>query len=145
MASLRVHVLQQTAETPAGSVLDWLKARGHAATLVRVFAGDALPTVNDTDWLVICGGSMNVDDTTEFPFLLEEKKLLKEAIAAHKTCLGLCLGGQLLSRALGGTVSKNSEWEQAAVVACNVSVMKNQRGKTLKEGAGTEMLSIGYS
>lgn len=109
--ALRVHVLQQTESTPPGSVLDWLKVRGHAATLVRVYAGDALPTVDETDWLIVCGGSMNVDDTDKFPYLAEEKKLISQAIAAKKTCLGLCLGGQLLAQALGASVRKNTEWE----------------------------------
>lgn len=111
MASLRVHVLQQSESTPAGSVLDWLKSRGHAATLVRVFAGDALPLVDETDWLILCGGNMNVDDVETYPFLAEEKKLLKEAIAKKKTLLGLCLGGQLLAQSLGAAVKKNAEWE----------------------------------
>jgi len=111
MASLRVHVLQQTETTTPGSTLDWLKSRGHAATLVRLFAGDSLPSADETDWLIICGGGMNVDDVGRFPYLEAEKKLIAEAIAAKKTCLGLCLGGQLLAQSLGATVTRNTEWE----------------------------------
>jgi GMP synthase-like glutamine amidotransferase len=111
MASLRVHVLQQSESSPPGSVLDWLKSRGHAATLVRVFAGDSLPSVDETDWLIICGGSMNLDETEKYPFLIEEKKLLLDAIAKKKTLLGLCLGGQLLAQSLGAAVKQNTEWE----------------------------------
>ena len=111
MSSLRVHVLQHAESTPPGSVLDWLKAKGHAATLVRLYNGDSLPTVDETDWLILLGGEMNVDDTTEFPFLADEKKLIKQALDKKKTCLGLCLGGQLLAQSLGAQVRKNSEWE----------------------------------
>jgi GMP synthase-like glutamine amidotransferase len=111
MASLRVHVLQQTESTPPGSVLDWLKSRGHAATLVRVFAGDSLPSVDETDWLIICGGDFNVDETEKYPFLVQEKKLIHDAIAKKKTLLGLCLGGQLLAQSLGAAVKPNTEWE----------------------------------
>lgn len=111
MASLRVHVLQHSELAPPGTVLDWLKARGHAATLVRLYGGDSLPTAVETDWLIVLGGEMNVDDTAQFPFLVEEKKLLREAIAAKKTCLGLCLGGQLLAQSLGAAVKKNPDWE----------------------------------
>lgn len=112
MTSLRVHVLQQTEQTPPGSVLDWLKAHGHAATLVRLYAGDSLPSVDETDWLIICGGSMNVDEVEKHPFLVEEKKLLKAAIDSKRvTCLGLCLGGQLLAQTLGAAVKPNTEWE----------------------------------
>ncbi len=109
--ALRVHVIQQSESTPPGSVLDWLKTRGHAATLVRLYSGDALPTVDETDWLILLGGSMNVDETEKYPYLVDEKKLINDAIAAKKTCLGLCLGGQLLAQSLGAPVKKNTEWE----------------------------------
>jgi GMP synthase (glutamine-hydrolysing) len=111
MASLRVHVLQQTESTPPGSVMDWLKARGHAATVVRLFSGDSLPTIDETDWLIICGGEMNVDEVAKYPFLAEEKALIAQAIARKKTCLGLCLGGQLLAQSLGAAVTVNPDWE----------------------------------
>ena len=109
--ALRVHVIQQSEKTPPGSVLDWLKTRGHAATLVRLHTGDSLPLVDETDWLILLGGSMNVDEIDQYPYLIEEKKLIAEAIAAKKTCLGLCLGGQLLAQSLGAAVTKNTEWE----------------------------------
>ena len=111
MRSLRVHVLQHAESTPPGSVLDWLKAKGHAATVVRLFNGDSLPNVDETDWLILLGGSMNVDQTDEFPFLVEEKRLIHAALEKKITCLGLCLGGQLLAQSLGATIKKNSEWE----------------------------------
>lgn len=109
--SLRIHVLQHTDESLPGSVLDWLKTKGHASTIVRVHKGDALPTVDETDWLIIMGGSMNVDDVALHPWLADEKKLLKDAVAAKKTCFGICLGGQLLAQTLGGTVKKHEHWE----------------------------------
>ena len=109
--SLRIHVLQHTDSSVPGSVLDWLKTKGHASTVVRIHKGDALPSVDETDWLIVMGGSMNVDDTEKYPWLLEEKKLLKEAIAAKKTCFGICLGGQLLAQALGAEVKKHEHWE----------------------------------
>lgn len=109
--SLRIHVLQHTDTSLPGNVLEWLKTKGHASTIVRMHKGDALPTVDETDWLIVMGGSMNVDDVEAHPWLLEEKKLLKAAIAAKKTCFGICLGGQLLAQTLGATVQKHEHWE----------------------------------
>ncbi len=111
MASLRVHVLQHSESTPPGSVLDWLKAKGHAATVVRLFNGDSLPTVDETDWLIVLGGKMSVDDEPQYPWLAAEKELLRAAVARKVTCLGLCLGGQLLAQTLGAAVRKHTEWE----------------------------------
>jgi GMP synthase-like glutamine amidotransferase len=109
--ALRIHVLQHTDTSGPGSVLEWLKTKGHASTIVRLHKGDALPSVDETDWLIVMGGSMNVDDVADHPWLAEEKKLLKEAIAAKKTCFGICLGGQLLAQALGAEVKKHEHWE----------------------------------
>lgn len=111
MASLRVHVLQHSDDTPPGSVLDWLKTKGHAATLVRLHQGDALPSTDETDWLIVLGGGMNVDETDKHPWLIEEKKLLREAVEKKITCLGLCLGGQLLAQTLGAEVKTHEHWE----------------------------------
>ncbi len=111
MRSLRVHVLQHAESTPPGTVVDWLKAKGHAATVVRLYNGDSLPTVDETDWLIILGGAMGIAEAVEYPFLVEEKKLIKEALDKKITCLGLCLGGQLLAEGLGAQVKKNAEWE----------------------------------
>ena len=51
------------------------------------------------------GGPMSVNDQLDWiPPLL---KLIRQMMAADKPVIGHCLGGQLMSRALGGTVSKN--------------------------------------
>ncbi|MES2962348.1 MAG: type 1 glutamine amidotransferase [Bdellovibrionota bacterium] len=111
MQKLRVHVLQHSDDTPPGTVVEWLTARGHDFKLVKLQNGDALPRLGETDWLIILGGGMNVDEVEKYPFLTAEKALLKEAIATKKTCLGLCLGGQLLAQALGAEVKRHAHWE----------------------------------
>lgn len=111
MQKLRVHVLQHSDDTPPGTVTEWLQARGHDFHVVKLHKGDSLPKLSDTDWVIVLGGGMNVDDTTEHPFLSTEKGFLKEALAAKKTCLGLCLGGQMLAQVLGGKVKKHDHWE----------------------------------
>jgi len=92
-------------------VLDWLKLKNHSYSTVRLFEGESLPSLSETDWLIILGGPMNVDEVDQHPWLGEEKEFLRHAIAEGKTCLGLCLGGQLLAQALGATVRKNESWE----------------------------------
>ncbi len=111
MKKLRVHVLQHSDGTPPGTVVDWLKARGHDFKVVQLHKGDALPMVGETDWLIVLGGAMNLDDVAQFPFLTAEKGFLREALGARKTCLGLCLGGQMLAQILGGQVKKHAHWE----------------------------------
>jgi GMP synthase-like glutamine amidotransferase len=51
------------------------------------------------------GGPMSVNDEQNYPFLRQEKALVREAIELGIPVIGHCLGGQLMSTALGGTVT----------------------------------------
>lgn len=108
---IRIVILQNSEGTPPGSVIDWLESRGYRPDLRRLYSGDQLPKVEDFDWVMSLGGSMNVDETETHPWLALEKEFLREAIKLGKTCLGLCLGGQLLAQVLGAKVAPNKHWE----------------------------------
>src|SRR4051812_16822288 len=56
------------------------------------------------DLLVVLGGPITATDDANFPFLARETELLKQRIAADKPTLGICLGAQLIARALGAAV-----------------------------------------
>jgi GMP synthase-like glutamine amidotransferase len=73
---------------------------------VRIDLGDAMPdSAQDFSGLVFMGGPMSVnDDLLWIPLALD---LIREAVAADIPVLGHCLGGQLMSKALGGVVSAN--------------------------------------
>ena len=74
--------------------------------LFKLDQGDALPQdLNAYAGFVFMGGPMSVND--DLPWIPPLLKLIRNAIAADKACLGHCLGGQLISKALGGVVSKN--------------------------------------
>lgn len=59
------------------------------------------------DGLIILGGPMSVNQSDQYPHLEEEIRWIKKALEKDLFVLGICLGAQLLSRALGGKVSKN--------------------------------------
>lgn len=54
--------------------------------------------------LVVMGGPMNVDETDQYPFLAAEVGWLRRAVAANVPVMGICLGAQLLAKALGAKV-----------------------------------------
>ena len=64
--------------------------------------GATLPPVEDLGALVIMGGVMGAYETEEHPYLLEEMDLARQAEDRQIPVLGICLGAQLLSAALGG-------------------------------------------
>lgn len=68
---------------------------------------EGLATIRARDFagIVPLGGNMHAWQEEEHPFLRDERQLLEEAVAEGVPVLGICLGAQLLARALGGRVS----------------------------------------
>lgn len=57
--------------------------------------------------LVVLGGPMNVDEVDRYPFLGAEIGWIRQALDAGLPLLGICLGSQLLAKALGAKVYAN--------------------------------------
>ncbi len=71
---------------------------------VKPLAGQALPDHDEVAGAVVMGGPMNVDDLDLHPELGAEREWLAEAVRRDLPVLGICLGAQLLARALGAEV-----------------------------------------
>ncbi|MBD0336954.1 MAG: type 1 glutamine amidotransferase [Cyanobacteria bacterium Co-bin13] len=79
--------------------------------VVQIENGDALPDLAPYAALWVMGGPMNVDQEAQYPWLVQEKALIRQAVALRKPYLGICLGAQLLADALGGDVGAMSAAE----------------------------------
>jgi GMP synthase (glutamine-hydrolysing) len=79
---------------------------------------DALPDLDRYHGLIVLGGPMNCDQVTRHRHLLTEVAAIQAAIRDGKPVLGICLGAQLLARALGAPVtphhSKEIGWYDVA-------------------------------
>jgi GMP synthase (glutamine-hydrolysing) len=64
-----------------------------------------LPQVDSIEGVVVMGGPMSANDTGAHPRLAEEIAWLRQCAAGGVPVLGVCLGAQLLARALGATVA----------------------------------------
>jgi GMP synthase (glutamine-hydrolysing) len=71
---------------------------------VKPLAGQALPDHDEVAGAVVMGGPMSVDETDRHPGLAAEREWLAEAVRREMPLLGICLGAQLLARALGAEV-----------------------------------------
>lgn len=60
----------------------------------------------EPDLLIVLGGPMGVYETDSYPYLLDEIDLVRRRIAGGKPILGICLGAQIIARALGAKVYK---------------------------------------
>jgi len=70
----------------------------------KPLAGQALPEHDEVAGALVMGGPMNVDEVDRYPALALEREWLAEAARREMPVLGICLGAQLLARALGAEV-----------------------------------------
>jgi GMP synthase-like glutamine amidotransferase len=103
-AIMRAHCLQHVSFEGLGSIQPWLAANGYALTHTRFFESVALPDVSAIDLLVIMGGPMSVNEEDKYPWLVAEKRFVREVIESGKPVLGICLGAQMIASAMGASV-----------------------------------------
>jgi len=111
MEKLRIHYFQHDPSEGLCSIEEWISSAGHSLTSTRFYENQNLPEISEIDWLIVMGGPMNVNDEKEFEWLADEKEFIREAIDKDKIVLGICLGSQLVSAALGARVYANNEKE----------------------------------
>ncbi len=104
---MKIHYLMHVPFEGPQAISTWAKTRGHEETYTRLYENESLPNSDDFDLLVIMGGPMGVHDEDEYPWLRDEKALIKETIEKNGAAIGVCLGAQLLAEALGAGVHKN--------------------------------------
>jgi GMP synthase-like glutamine amidotransferase len=111
MKKLKIHYFQHVPFEGLGSIEEWISLSGHSLASTRFFENTTMPEMADIDWLIVMGGPMSVNDEKHYPWLANEKRFIRKAIDEGKTVLGICLGSQLVSAALGSKVYQNKEKE----------------------------------
>ncbi len=101
----RVLVLQHIACEPPGAYEDVLREHDARIERVELDEGDPLPGLAGIDAIVAMGGPMSVNDEAEHPWLVDEKRLIAEAVRRDVPFFGACLGVQLLASSLGAEVT----------------------------------------
>jgi len=105
-------VCQHVAYEILGSLNPLLKQHGFRIHYINFDRSpDAQPSLEGYDGLVILGGPMNVDEGEKYPHLPYEIDLIRQAMARDIPVLGICLGAQLIAKALGAKVGPNPEKE----------------------------------
>jgi len=110
MSGASLIVLQHAAcETP-GLIADALQ--GCQLQTIRAYDGEPVPKeLGRAAGLIVMGGPQSVYEQEKFPYLLDELRLIENALRASKPILGICLGSQLLAAALGAPVTKARQKE----------------------------------
>lgn len=108
---MRIHYLQHVPFEDAANIEVWARDRGYAISCTRLYDEEPFPSLDSFDWLAVMGGPMNIYEHDLYPWLVDEKKFLREAIEAKKYVIGICLGAQLVADVLGGRVEQNPQKE----------------------------------
>lgn len=101
-----VAIFRHSATEGPGYFAIFLEQQGIPWHLIAIDEGESIPlTVDGFSGLCFMGGPMSVNDP--LPWIAPVCALIRDAVAKDVPVIGHCLGGQLMSKALGGQISKN--------------------------------------
>ncbi len=109
-------LVQPDAECPVERFGPWLEEAGARLHVVRPYAGDQVPDTVDADGLVVLGGDMGAHDDAGHPWLADVRTLMNSSVDRDVPTLGICLGGQILATARGGTVARGTAGMESGVI-----------------------------
>ena len=100
-------VLQHINIEHPGIFLKFMKEDNIKIDTVELDENEKIPNLDPYDAMIVMGGPMDTWQEETFPWLKPEKEAINKFVAINKKpYLGLCLGAQLLSEAIGGKVRK---------------------------------------
>ena len=88
-----------------GYFATYLSVHGIPWRLVKLDKGEMLPEASAISGLAMMGGAMSVND--DLSWIAPMLDLVRSAVTKRTPVIGHCLGGQLMSKALGGEVRAN--------------------------------------
>ena len=109
---MRIAVLQHIEFEGPAAVADWAAGRGFPLRVFPLYRDATLPSIFDFDMLTVMGGPMSANDEAQLGWFGPEIALVRGAVAADKTVLGMCLGAQIIAKALGARVYSGSAKER---------------------------------
>ena len=110
---MEILVLQHINIEDPGYIKDLMIKDGVNITTIELDEGEKIPNnLNFFNGMLCMGGPMDTWMEKDYPWLIEEKKKIKEFVVdLNKPYLGFCLGCQLLGEVIGGKVVKTNNPE----------------------------------
>ena len=109
---MRLHLLHHDpVDFSRTNISLWAENKGYAIAHTYLCNNQALPAMEDFDWLIVMGGSQHAWEEDVHPWLTAEKAFIARALEDNKIILGICFGAQLLAESLGAEVFVNRHIE----------------------------------
>lgn len=108
---MKVLIVKHARFEREGNMQSWLHRNHAEIDYLNLFEPHHFPWPESYDLIILLGGPMSINDESGFPWLVAEKRFVKQAIDVQTPVLGICLGGQLIASALGAKVTDSPETE----------------------------------
>lgn len=108
---MKIHCIRHEAYEDIGYIKEWIKKEEHQISYTHVYLYEEFPTKAEFELLIIMGGSASVYEIMKYPWVTNEIRFIKEAIASNIKVLGICLGAQIIASALGANVYRANKKE----------------------------------
>ena len=162
MSKLALIIRHAAPETLAGNYTSVLQKRGFELHPLNIFQSapafdkfDA-PPIDEVDLIIAIGGPQSANDC--YPALHSERRFLAEAMASGKPVFGVCLGAQIMAKALGGEVGPTGGYEfglrkiwvtedgarDSVFSKLRVPLVPTLHGECFTVPPGTDELAYGY-
>ncbi len=138
---MEVIVLQHIEVEDPGYIKDLMLNDGLNLTTIELDQGEKIPNnLNKFDAMFCMGGPMDTWMEEKYPWLVEEKKKIKEfVLELKKPYLGFCLGCQLLGEIIGGKVVKTKNPE---IGMLDINFLDNKNNDNLFSNFPTKIKSL---
>jgi GMP synthase (glutamine-hydrolysing) len=100
----KVAIFQHVPNEPSGYLETIFHDNKIPFDYIRLYDTHEVPPTRDASHLVFMGGPMSVNDEEKWPWLKQEKELIRRSVKAGQKVLGICLGAQLIASAHGARV-----------------------------------------
>jgi len=101
---LKVAIFQHVANEPSGYFETVFREQNIPFEYVPLHETNEVPRHLHATHLLFMGGPMSVNDEHVYPWLIQEKELIRKSVKNHQNVLGICLGAQLIASAYGAPV-----------------------------------------
>ena len=124
---MEIIILQHIKIEDPGYIKDLMLSDGFNLTTIELDEGNTIPEdLSKFDAMFCMGGPMDTWMVKKYPWLVNEKKMIKNFVVdLKKPFLGFCLGCQLLGEVVGGTVKK-SDPAEIGILDVDFSISKKQ-------------------